>query len=63
LEQDNSEMERILDLETQETSSPATLTALRSTAENTLRSSETSTLPIEISPNKFLHINPDLDEQ
>ena len=62
LEKDNSKMERILNVETQETSSPATLNALRSTIGNTLRSLETSTLPIEISPNKFLHINPDLDE-
>jgi ASC-1-like (ASCH) protein len=63
LEQDNSEMERILNPKTQETNNPTTLTALHSLAGNTLRSSETSTLPIEISPNKFLHINPDLDEQ
>ena len=63
LEQDNSEMERVLNVETQETSSPATLIVLRSTTRNTLRSLEPSTLPIEISPNKFLHINPDLDEQ
>jgi hypothetical protein len=63
LEQDNFEMERILNPETQETSRPATLIVLQSTTGNTLRSLETSTLPIEISPKKFLHINPDLDEQ
>ena len=56
-------MERILNPKTQETNSPATLIALWSTVGNTLRSSKTSTLPIEISPNKFLHINPDLYEQ
>ena len=63
LEKDNFEMERILNAKTQETSSPATLTALKSTIGNTSRSPQISTLPIEISPNKFLHINPNLNEQ
>lgn len=63
MEQDNSEMEKILNLETQDISDPATLTALCSTAGSTLKFSENSTLPIEMSLNKFLHINTNLDEQ
>ena len=63
LEQDNSAMEKILNPETQETSDHATLTTLRYIVGSTLIFLETFTLPIEISPNKFLHINPDLDEQ
>ena len=63
MEQDNSEMERILNPETQEISNPTTLTALHSTIGSTLKFLETSTFPIEISPKKFLHINPDIDKQ
>jgi len=63
LGQDDTEIERVLNAKIQETSSPVALTTFRPTAGNTSRSLETSTLPIEISPNKFLHITPDLDEQ
>ena len=63
LEQDNSKMEKVLNLETQEISDPTSFTSLCSIARSTLKFLENSTLPIEINPNKFLHINPDLDEQ
>ena len=63
MEQDNSEMERILNPNTQEISDPFPLTMLCSTPGITIKLPKNSTLPIEISPNKFLHINPDLDEQ
>lgn len=63
LEQDNSAIERILKLETQETSDPTALTALCSRVGSTLKLPENSTLLVEINPNEFLHINLDLDEQ
>ena len=56
-------MEKIQNPKTQETTDPTALTALCSTTGSTLKLPENSTLLVEISPNKFLYINPNLDEQ